>query len=107
MNVPGLRGLGLWTVIKHSVKKFIDDKMLTYAAALAYQVLFSIFPFTVFLIALLGFLNLADFFDWLLQQAHAALLEGGRIDAAAPRKAITTIRHERLVEDCPYADVTC
>ncbi len=73
MEIPGLRGLGLAAALKRAVKEFVDDKMLTYAAALAYQVLFSIFPFTIFLIALLGFLNLADFFDWLLQQARQVL----------------------------------
>ncbi len=82
MNIPGLRGLGPWTVLKRSVKDFFDDKMMTYAAALAYQVLFAIFPFVIFLVALLGFLNLSDFFDWLLQQAQVVL----------PRTAMANVR---------------
>jgi membrane protein len=44
--------------------------MTTYASALAYQVLFSIFPFFIFLIALLGVMGRADFFDWLRTQAQ-------------------------------------
>jgi membrane protein len=73
MRIPGLRGLGPVALIKESIKGFFDDDMATYAAALAYQVLFSIFPFIIFLIALLGFLNLSDFFDWLLKQAQFLL----------------------------------
>jgi membrane protein len=34
---------------------FLEDDMATYAAALAYQVLFAFFPFIIFLIALLSF----------------------------------------------------
>lgn len=47
--------------------------MLTYAAALSYSALFALFPFLIFLITLLGFLDIPDFFDWLLEQAQAAL----------------------------------
>ncbi len=44
--------------------------MLTYAAALSYQVFLSLFPFVLFLVALLGFLQIPDFFDWLMDQAR-------------------------------------
>ena len=74
-----LRGLGFGTLMKRTVKEFLDDDMLTYAAALAYQVLFSLFPFLLFLIALIGFLNVPNFFAWLRQQA-AVLLPGQAID---------------------------
>ena len=47
--------------------------MTTYAAALSYATLFAIFPFLLFLIALLGTLNVSEFFDWLLSQAETAL----------------------------------
>jgi len=47
--------------------------MSTYAAALAYHVLFSLFPFIIFLVALLGFLDIPEFFDWLRQQAEIVL----------------------------------
>jgi membrane protein len=75
LQIPGLRGLGPVELIKRAVKDFLDDDMLTYSAALAYQVLFSIFPFVIFLIALLAFLNLSDFFLWLRQQAQVFLPE--------------------------------
>ncbi len=68
-----LRGLGPGTLLKRTVKEFLDDDMLTYAAALAYQVLFSLFPFILFLIALIGFLNVPDFFAWLRQQSAVLL----------------------------------
>jgi membrane protein len=77
MQIPGLRGLGPFALIKQSVKGFIDDDMSTYAAALAYQVIFSLFPFIIFLVALLGFLHLQDFFDWLRQQIAAVMPEQG------------------------------
>ena len=41
-----------------SIKKFSADDMLVYAVAVSYQVFFSLFPFIIFLLALLGFLNL-------------------------------------------------
>lgn len=71
MQIPGLRGVGVMELMKKSVKNFLGDDMTTYAAALAYQVLFSIFPFIIFLVALLGFFHMPQFFDWLREQAQA------------------------------------
>ncbi|MCY1281810.1 hypothetical protein D9M68_295580 [compost metagenome] len=62
------RGLAPWAILKRTFKAFLDDEMPTYASALAYQMLFSLFPFVLFLIALLGFLHLPEFFDWLREQ---------------------------------------
>lgn len=62
-----------WSTLKCAVKEFIEDDMPTYASALAYQMLFSIFPFLLFLIALIGFLHLPQFFGWLQQQAALLL----------------------------------
>ncbi|MFC2974515.1 YihY/virulence factor BrkB family protein [Azotobacter bryophylli] len=69
MFVPDLRGLGLVELLKCTVKDFIEDEMPIYASALAFQMLFSLFPFLLFLIALIGFLDLQKFFDWIQQQA--------------------------------------
>lgn len=66
-------GLGLGELGKRSIKEFLADDMPTYAAGLAYQILFALFPFIIFLLALLSFLNIPDFFDWLLEQARATL----------------------------------
>ncbi|HZW12904.1 MAG TPA: YihY/virulence factor BrkB family protein [Noviherbaspirillum sp.] len=73
MRIPGLRGISPMVIVKEAVNDFLDDDMTTYASALAYQVFFSIFPFIIFLIALLGFLNLSSFFDWLREQAQLVL----------------------------------
>jgi membrane protein len=58
-----------------AAQKFNEDDMLTYAAALSYQVFFSLFPFLIVLVALLGSLNIPGFFDWMLDQARAVLPE--------------------------------
>ena len=73
MLFPVLKGLPLGKVLVRTVKEFIDDEMSTYASALAYQMLFSLFPFILFLIALIGFLHLPDFFTWLRLQSELVL----------------------------------
>lgn len=66
-------GMTVGAIIKESVRDFLDDDMTSYASALAYQALFSLFPFVLFLLALIGFLKLPDFFSWLQQQAAMLL----------------------------------
>lgn len=73
MSFLRLRNAGVWEVIKRTAKGFSEHDLSTYAAALAYRALFSIFPFILFLLALLGFLHLPDFFDWLRSQADLLL----------------------------------
>jgi membrane protein len=73
MQIPGLHGTSPVELLKNSVKDFLKDDMPTYSAALAYGALFALFPFLIFLIALLGFLNIPEFFDWLLDQGKTAL----------------------------------
>lgn len=60
-------------VLKRAVKEFNADDMLTYAAAVAYQVFFSLFPFIIFLLSLLGMLRIPGFFDFLLQQSQTVM----------------------------------
>ncbi len=73
MSGSGARKPGILEVVKRSIKEFSADDMLTYAAAVSYQVFFSLFPFIIFLLALLGVLNLSGFFDTLLQQSQTVL----------------------------------
>ncbi|QLL11993.1 YihY/virulence factor BrkB family protein [Pseudomonas chlororaphis] len=73
MFLPNLKGLPLHRVLVRTITEFIDDEMSTYASALAYQMLFSLFPFILFLIALIGFLHLPDFFSWLRLQSELVL----------------------------------
>jgi membrane protein len=75
MRIPGLGGLGLLELSKRSLKAYLEDDMMTYAAALAFRTLFALFPFVIFLVALLGFLRIPGFFDWLLNQAQTVLPE--------------------------------
>lgn len=51
--------------------------MTTYAAALWRHALLALFPFVIFLVALLGFLQVPDFFDWILEQARTAIPADG------------------------------
>lgn len=73
MIFPDMKGLPLDRVMVRTVTEFVDDEMSTYASALAYQMLFSLFPFILFLIALIGFLHLPDFFSWLRLQSELVL----------------------------------
>lgn len=73
MRFADFRGVDPIDLLKRSVRAFIKNNMLTYAAALAYHSLFALFPFLIFLIALLGFLRIPGFFNWLLAQAKSAL----------------------------------
>ena len=59
--------------LARSIKNFSADDMTVYAAALSYQLFFSLFPFIIFLLALLGLLNIPGFFDWLLKQSQTVL----------------------------------
>ncbi|WP_415773581.1 YihY/virulence factor BrkB family protein [Pseudomonas sp. LB3P38] len=73
MFFPHMKGLRLHRVMVRTITEFVDDEMSTYASALAYQMLFSLFPFILFLIALIGFLHLPDFFSWLRLQSELVL----------------------------------
>lgn len=75
MRIPGFHGLDPVILLRESVRNFFDHDMATHAAALTYHLLFSIFPFTIFVIALLGFLELSNLFDWLRQLAQGFFLE--------------------------------
>jgi membrane protein len=63
------RARGAFGIAKQALADFSRHDMSTYAAALAYRLLFSLFPFLVFLITLLGFLGVPEMFDWLREQA--------------------------------------
>ncbi|GAB3384219.1 YihY/virulence factor BrkB family protein [Azotobacter armeniacus] len=93
MHLLDLRGMGLVEILKCTVKDFMDDEMPTYASALAFQMFFSLFPFLLFLIALIGFFDLQNFFDWLQQQA-ALLLPAEVMDQV--NAVITQFQTERV-----------
>jgi membrane protein len=72
MRLPGFHDTNPVDLIKRSLREFSKDDMTTYAAALSYHALFALFPFIIFLVALLGFLQVPQFFDWILEQAQTA-----------------------------------
>lgn len=73
MFLPKLQGVSLFQVMKKTVSDFIEDELPTYASALAFQMFFSLFPFLLFLVALISLLDMQPFFDWLRQQAELVL----------------------------------
>jgi membrane protein len=58
-----------------AAQQFGKHDLRYYAAALSYQVFFSLFPFLIFFVALLGALDLLGYFDRLLEQAQVLLPE--------------------------------
>jgi membrane protein len=77
MNVPDIRIPGMdsdnaWGIAVRSVMNFMRHDMVTYSSSLAYSILFALFPFLIFLWALVSFLGVPDFFDWILDQAERA-----------------------------------
>lgn len=87
MKITGLRGINIITLSKRTVTYFLENDMLTYAAALAYQALFSIFPFMIVLIAMLGMLDMMQFYDWIRSQTAILL----------PNEAMAQV--ERVIDD--------
>jgi membrane protein len=73
MPIPGFADKVPLNVMKQAVKDFLDDDMMTHAAALAFRILLALFPFVIVLLTLLGALGRTEFFDWLLSQAQLAL----------------------------------
>lgn len=72
MSYLGLQGVSKWSLVKRSLREFTKNDMSTYAAALAFRALLSLFPFLLFLTATLSFLHLPGFFNWLRDQAALA-----------------------------------
>src|SRR5918912_604094 len=76
MATVGQRWVGfreLHTRLINAIERFVEDDMMTYAAAIAFQMFFSLFAFVIFLIALLGFLQTPGSFDRLVEQAQTVL----------------------------------
>ena len=77
MKIPGSGNVRLlFEVSKRSIRKYFKhDNMTSYAAALAYRVLFATVPFLALLVVLLWYLGIDDFLSkWLADQTSSALL---------------------------------
>ena len=73
--IPGLRGVGLAQLLRHALAQFLAHDMATHARAVTFQVLFSLFPFVILFMALLGYFELSNLFDWLRRQSEVFLLK--------------------------------
>lgn len=71
MRVWGLGNPEIGEVGRRSTRNFFEHRMMTHAAALAYQGLFALFPFIIFLGVLLVVLQVDDFFEGLSEQARS------------------------------------
>jgi membrane protein len=74
MRMSKTGGIGPLELGKRSIKKaYLEDDLLMYAAALAFRVFFTVIPFLIFVVALLGVLRVPGFFDWVLSKAQNIL----------------------------------
>ncbi len=74
MHIPGLRGVSPHSLLKRAISQFLVHDMQTHARAVTYQVLFSLFPFIIFFMALLGYFDLSNLFDWLRRRSEVFFL---------------------------------
>lgn len=90
---------GRWFVlIKRSLQAYLRHDMPVHAAALSFRMLFSMFPFVIFLLALLSFFRLPTFFGWLREQAGPLLpqpalqqVDAILIELQVPQKGLLSI----------------
>ncbi len=68
-----LGGLSVTELARRVISEVQRDNCLTYAAALAYYFLFALFPFFMFLTALLGFLHLPNLLDQIIAMLSQVL----------------------------------
>src|SRR5215204_2641103 len=69
LELGGLKEIG--ELGRRSIRSFLEHRMMTHAAALAYQGLFALFPFIIFLGVLLVMLQVDDLFEGLGEQARS------------------------------------
>src|SRR5918993_3861600 len=62
-NTFSLRGMSATQLVKRVIAEVQKDNCAVYAAALAYYFLFALFPFFLFLTALLGYLPIPNLMD--------------------------------------------
>jgi len=62
------RFLGLRALVERSASSFARHDMAVYATALTYRALFVLFPFAIFLVAVVSFLRVGAVLEWLAEQ---------------------------------------
>jgi len=76
VGVPMTRGLGFTDLLKRTYKEAWEDHLDAFAGNLTYKGLFALFPFSVFLLSLLGLFGVPELLDTLFDRASAVLPEG-------------------------------
>jgi membrane protein len=66
-----LQGSGIIELGERSIRTFLEHRMSTYAAALAYRGLFGLFPFVLIVVVLAGALGLPSSFDRMIEEARS------------------------------------
>jgi membrane protein len=67
------RRLGLVEFFKRTAREINEDHLAAFAGNLTYKGLFALFPFTVFLLSLLGLFGVPDLLNSLIEQARIVL----------------------------------
>ena len=66
---------GIVGIVKHVAGNFFGHRMATYAAALAYRGLFSLFPFMLLLVVLVSIFGPPNTFGWLVSEIESQSVE--------------------------------
>ena len=83
--------------LRTAYREFNEDQVLTYAAALAYHSLLALFPFLLFLLALVSFLNVPALFEQLLVWGRAVLPPQGLQEITATIAQFQSRRNTELL----------
>lgn len=75
-GVPMARGLGFTDLLKRTFEEAWKDHLDAFAGNLTYKGLFALFPFSVFLLSLLGLFGVPEFLSTLFDRAAVVLPEG-------------------------------
>jgi membrane protein len=76
IGVPMTQGLGLSNLLKRTFEEAWKDHLDAFAGNLTYKGLFALFPFSVFLLSLLGLFGVPELLDTLFDRAYIVLPEG-------------------------------
>jgi len=76
VGVPMTQGLGLSNLLKRTFEEAWKDHLDAFAGNLTYKGLFALFPFSVFLLSLLGLFGVPELLDTLFNRASIVLPEG-------------------------------
>ncbi len=76
VGVPMTRGLGLSNLLKRTFEEAWKDHLDAFAGNLTYKGLFALFPFSVFLLSLIGLFGVPEFLNTLFNRAYIVLPEG-------------------------------